>query len=144
MCRYVGADAGVRAGREPAACTACTHCLQRSTQPGKHPPSLLPLPRAFPQGATKFASSLAEAAAGAGGGAELALPEPKLLAAVVGHRGPKSLTRAAADPSLVAAFSAALEGWCSTVEGALAEGELEGKDAEDAGGCWALGSVGWR
>lgn len=99
------------------------------------------------QGATKFATSLAEAAAGTGGGAELALPEPKLLSAVVGHRGLKSLTRAAADPTLVAAFSAALEGWCAAVDGALAEGALEGKDAEDAGGCCRVlgGSEGgWR
>lgn len=65
----------------------------------------------------------------------LQLPEQRLLSSVVAHRGPKSLTRAAADLDLVAAFSAALAGWCSALEGLLADSELGGKDAEDAGEC---------
>lgn len=89
-----------------------------------------------PQGAIKFASALAEAAAGTAAGAvTLQLPEQRLLSSVVAHRGPKSLTRAAADLDLVAAFSAALAGWCSALEGLLADSELAGKDAEDAGEC---------
>ena len=55
---------------------------------------------------------------------ELPLPEQRFLAAVVGHRGPKSLTRAVADQELVAALSTTLEGWCSAVEAALAEGRV--------------------
>lgn len=89
------------------------------------------------QGANKFVLALAEAAASGdagGGAAELELPPAELLAGVVGHRGTaKSLTRAAADPELVARFTAVLSGWCGTVEAALAEGAAAGKDAEDAG-----------
>ncbi|PSC73956.1 flagellar outer dynein arm heavy chain gamma [Micractinium conductrix] len=91
----------------------------------------------FVQGANKFVLALAEAAASGdagGGAAELELPPAELLAGVVGHRGTaKSLTRAAADPELVARFTAVLSGWCGTVEAALAEGAAAGKDAEDAG-----------
>ena len=75
----------------------------------------------------------------------LPLPEQQYLAAVVGHRAgsTKSLTKAAANPELVAAFSAALAGWCDSVEAALREAALEGKDAEDAGGCWGCWGC-WR
>lgn len=95
-------------------------------------PLALPAPA---QGATKFAAALGEAAAGAGGGVELPLPEQQFLAAVVGHRAgsAKSLTKAAANPELVAAFEAALTGWCDSVEAALRSSTLEGKDGEDAG-----------
>ena len=90
---------------------------------------------AGPQGATKFAAALGEAAAGADGGVALPLPEQQFLSAVVGHRpgSIKSLTKAAANPLLVAAFAAALSSWSDSVEAALREGVLEGKDAEDAG-----------
>ena len=108
-------------------------------------PLTLPAPLPCLQGATKFASALGEAAAGAGSsGAALALPEPQYLEAVSSHRGGghKSLTRAAADPQLVAAFAAALGGWCGSVEQALRGAELAaGKDADDAGGCWGLGGA---
>ncbi len=75
----------------------------------------------------------------------LPLPEQQFLAAVVGHRAgsAKSLTKAAANPELVAAFAASLTGWCDSVEAALRAGTLEGKDAEDAGaapGC----ELAWR
>lgn len=91
------------------------------------------------QGATKFVSTLAEATASGAhvsGDAALGLPDPQLLATVLGHRGSsKSLTRAAANADLVARFSAVLAGWCGAVETALTEGEaaMGGKDAEDAG-----------
>lgn len=95
------------------------------------------MPLTLLQGATKFASALAEAAAGMGAGVALPLPEQQYLAAVLGHHAgsTKSLTKAAANPELVAAFAAALAGWCDSVDAALRGGALEGKDAEDAGGC---------
>ena len=111
------------------------------------PPATLPTtlqpppPPTRPQGATKFASALGAAAAGAAGDAALPLPDARYLGAVTGHRAgsTKSLTRAAADPELVAAFAAALAEWCAAVEGALCENEASGKDAEDAGVGWGRG-----
>ena len=75
----------------------------------------------------------------------LPLPEQQFLAAVVGHRAgsAKSLTKAAANPELVAAFEAALAGWCDRVDAALRDSTLEGKDAEDAGAAAWLGACCW-
>jgi hypothetical protein len=95
-----------------------------------------------PQSASKFATLLEEAAAGAGVTVALPLPEPRHLAAALGRGGSaKSLTRAAANPELVAHFAAALGGWCDALEGALNDGAAAaaGKGGEDAGEllcCW--------
>ncbi len=81
-------------------------------------------------------SVLAEATASSGAEDALPLPPAELLSSVISPSGTaQSLSQAAADPELVARFSALLASWCGTLEAVLAAGEaaMGGKDAEDAG-----------
>ena len=85
------------------------------------------------QGATKFASVLAQAAAALSSSVGVAEPDAALLATLDLRGGPQAFAKAAAEPELAGRFTALLGQWGHTVEQLLGEALADAKDAEEAG-----------
>lgn len=136
QCRVKGSTATLAAGQAVRLVLSGALGLPAHRDAASPAPAMLAPSCPAAQGATKLVSVLAEATASSGAEDALPLPPAELLASVMGPSGTaKSLSQAAADPELVARFSALLASWCATLEAVLAAGEaaMAGKDAEDAG-----------